>query len=151
MSQSLSAIYLHLIWSTKERSRLIIPSVQPRLHEYFGGVLRDVNCPAVVINSEPDHVHILCRFSRKIEVSELMEELKTSTSKWMKRKDGGALRSFYWQKGYGAFSVSASHLDEVANYIRTQQEHHRKRTFQEEYRLFLERYRVDYDERYFWD
>jgi len=95
----------------------------------------------------PDHVHTLCRFGRTIEVADLMEEVKGSSSKWLKRQ----VPQFQWQKGYGVFSVSASHVDQVIAYIRMQEKHHKKMTFQEEYRLFLQRYKIEYDERYVWD
>ena len=151
MPQSLAAIYLHLIWSTKDRMPLLVPAVRPRLFEYMGVIFRDLNCPAITMNAVDDHIHVLCRLSRTLEVADLFEEVKGSSSKWHKTSDGGALRQFAWQSGYGAFSVSASHVDEVIAYIARQEEHHRQRSFQEEFRTLLDRYKIEYDEKYLWD
>lgn len=97
-----------------------------------------------------DHVHILCMLSKKVALMKLLEEVKSHSSKWMKTKDE-SLKNFYWQNGYGAFSVNPVQIETVVTYIENQHEHHRKKSFQEEYLAFLKKYKVEYDERYVWD
>jgi REP element-mobilizing transposase RayT len=112
--------------------------------------LHELKCPAILINSGSDHVHILFDLARTCAMSDVVEKLKTASSKWMKRQ-GVAYQTFSWQGGYGAFAVSESMIETVRGYIARQAEHHRTVTFQEEYRAFLERHRIEYDERYVWD
>ena len=150
MAQSLVRNYLHVIFSTKNRVPLIIPSVEEELYKYLGGICNNLECLPVKIGGHVDHVHILCLLSKKIALIKLLEELKSSSSKWIKSKDE-KLKSFYWQNGYGAFSVNPSEIDVVNHYIGNQHEHHRKKTFQDEYRAFLKKYKVVYDEKYVWD
>jgi len=114
------------------------------------GTLKNLKCPSLIVGVVEDHVHILCNLSRTITVAKLIEELKTSSSARIK-KEGPSLLDFQWQNGYGAFSVSQSSAPQVKRYIANQERHHRKRTFQEEFRLFLERHGLAYDERYVWD
>jgi putative transposase len=149
MPQSLSRVLVHLIFSTKHRQPWIAPGIRPRLHGYIVGVLDHLKSPSLQTGGVADHVHILCGLGRTISQAELMEEIKKSSSKWMK-SDGG-VAGFSWQAGYGAFSIGASQVDTVIRYIQDQEQHHRKLTFQEEFRKFLERYKVAYDERYVWD
>jgi len=150
MPQSLANIYIHLIFSTKKREAYLNDDVRPDLHSYMATVLANIDCPAVLINSVEDHVHVLFRLGRTVTVSKAVEEVKKSSSKWLKTQSPG-LSNFAWQSGYGAFSVSESISSQVANYIKNQREHHRTKTFQEEYREFLETHHVEYDERYVWD
>ena len=150
MPQSLSKLYVHLIFSTKHREPLLISSVRGRLHAYLATVLKNQDCPALKIGGTSDHVHILFRLSKNVALAEVVEEAKTSSSKWLKTQDR-ALQSFHWQNGYGGFSVSPAEVDSVAAYIEGQEEHHRVLSFQEEYRRFLHEYGVEYDERYVWD
>lgn len=150
MPQSLSKVYLHLTFSTLNRVAMIDGSIQPRLFDYLGGICRGLECDPVRIGGTVDHVHILCILSRKISQSKLLEEVKKESSKWIKTK-GEKYRNFYWQHGYGAFSVNPTEIEVVVNYINNQKEHHRKKTFQEEFRTFLKKYCVEYDERYVWD
>jgi len=150
MAQSLARIYIHLIFSTKNRERLITDDVRSALHAYLATVLENLNSPAILINSVEDHTHILFELHRTITVSQAVEDVKTASSKWIKTQ-GPKWAAFAWQKGYGAFSVSASNLPAVRDYIADQQEHHRVKTFQEEYRAFLEKHGVAYDERWVWD
>jgi putative transposase len=150
MPQSLAQIYVHLIFSTKNRERLIQDDIRPRLHEYMAGILRDMGAPSLVINSEPDHVHVLFVMSRTRTLSDTIGELKRGSSIWIKEV-APELSGFHWQNGYGAFSVSASKLEVVRRYIQNQREHHRTETFQEEFRRWLKEYEVEYDERYVWD
>ncbi len=149
MPQSLSQIYVHLVFSTKGRARLIPADLQSRLHAYLAGAMNDIGCPAVKIGGMPDHVHILFRLSRTMSLSDAVKTAKVESSKWM--KDEGGVREFAWQAGYGAFSVSASDVDDVTDYIRNQEHHHQVLTFQDEFRRLLERYHVEYNEAYVWD
>ena len=150
MAQSLSRILIHVIFSTKERYPYLEPAVRPELHAYAATVLKGFDSPAILINSVEDHIHILCRLSKNHPVCNLVQEVKTSTSKWLKTK-GGILTKFHWQNGYGAFSVSPSQAASVRRYIENQETHHRTATFQEELRGFLTRHEVDSDERHVWD
>jgi len=150
MGQSLVKNYVHIIYSTKQRQPFIHAPVEAELHSYLGGICRKLECNPVKIGGYTDHVHILCILSKKIAVMKLLEEMKSHSSKWMKTK-GPSLSDLYWQNGYGAFSVSPSHVAAVKEYIERQAEHHQHKTFQEEYREFLEEYSVEYDERYVWD
>ncbi|MFZ4610521.1 MAG: IS200/IS605 family transposase [Gemmataceae bacterium] len=150
MPQSLARLYIHLIFSTKHREHLITDAVRNSLHAYMATVLQNLGCDPVLINSVEDHVHILFELSRTVSVSQAVEEVKKSSSKWIKTQ-GNEFINFAWQAGYGAFTVSESNTSSVRQYIANQQEHHRKKTFQEEYRLFLERHGLVFDERYVWD
>lgn len=109
-----------------------------------------MKCPSLIVGTVDDHAHILCSLHRTTTIAQLVEEVKTSSSSRIK-EEASALKGFHWQNGYGAFSVSPSNIEQVKTYIAGQEEHHRKRTFQEEYRLMLERHGIEYDERYVWD
>ncbi len=147
MGQALVKNYIHVVFSTKHREPLIYPPYEEELHRYLGGICNGLDCPAIKVGGYIDHVHILCMLSKKIALMKLLEEIKAYSSKWMKTKDE-YLKSFYWQDGYGAFSVNPSEVDTVINYIANQHEHHAQKTFQDEYRAFLKKYKVEYDERY---
>jgi putative transposase len=150
MPQSLVKNYVHLIWSTKYREHLIHAPAEEELHAYLGGICKRMECHPIKIGGYTDHVHALCMLSKKIALMKLLEEVKSHSSKWMKTK-GEDLSNFYWQDGYGAFSVNPADIDRVIAYIAYQKEHHSKITFQDEYRAILKRYKVEYDERYVWD
>ncbi|MHA7109413.1 IS200/IS605 family transposase [Sunxiuqinia elliptica] len=150
MPQSLSKVYLHITFSTKQRKKLIDKDIQTKLFEYLGGICKGLSCNPVRVGGTNDHVHILCTLSRKISQAELIEALKKNSSKWMKTQ-GKRYQNFYWQNGYGIFSVNPTEVDVVTNYINSQEEHHRAKTFQEEFQAFLKKYQVEYDERYVWD
>jgi putative transposase len=152
MSQSLSQVYLHIVYSTKHRAaRLQDNDVRTQLYAVMANVLKDVRCPALIINGTADHVHILCRMSRTITIASLIETSKTEPSRWMKEQ-GLQYADFHWQSGYGAFSVSASMVDTVYGYIERQQEHHaRGLGYQDEFRELCRRHGVEIDERYVWD
>jgi REP element-mobilizing transposase RayT len=139
---------IHVIWSTKERRPFITNDVRPQLHGYMAGILKDIESPARVINSVADHAHILCQLSKNLAVCKLVEEVKKSSSKWMKEQ---GVKEFAWQNGYGVFSVSQSNVIAVRKYIEGQAEHHKKRDFKDEFREFCKRYNVAIDERYVWD
>ena len=149
MPQSLARLHVHLIFSTKHRERLITDAVRDSLHAYMA-VLQNLGCAPVLINSVADHVPILFELARTGSVSQAVEEVKKTSSKWIKTQ-GMELGSFAWQAGYGAFAVSESNVPSVRDYIARQPEHHRRKSFQEEYRAFLERHGVVFDERYVWD
>jgi len=150
MPQSLARLHIHLIFSTKNRSAILHDTVRVSLHAYMSGVLQNLSCPPVLINSTEDHVHILFELARTIAVSEAVEEVKKSSSKWLKSQ-GAEFTEFAWQAGYGAFAVSESNVPAVRDYIANQKEHHQNKSFQDEYRSFLKRHGVAYDERYVWD
>lgn len=150
MGQSLTQNYIHIVFSTKYRQHLIHPPVEEELHAYLGGICNKLECHVLKVGGYTDHIHILCMLSKKIALMKLVEELKSHSSKWMKTKDP-SLANFYWQDGYGAFSVNPAEVDVVINYIANQKEHHRKKTYQEEYKATLDKYKVKYDERYVWD
>ena len=150
MPQSLSRILIHLVFSTKNRERILTPAIQTELHPYLAGTLDNIECPSLQVGGVEDHVHLFFGLSRTRTIADVVETVKTSSSKWIKTK-GAAFADFHWQSGYGAFSVSQSDADAVVSYIRNQAQHHQKMTFQDEYRRLLERYQVAFDEKYVWD
>ncbi|HGY56133.1 MAG TPA: IS200/IS605 family transposase [Caldithrix abyssi] len=150
MAQSLAKIYLHIIFSTKNKEKLIKPEIEKDLHAYMAGILKNLDCTAIIIGGTNDHVHILNTFSRVITISKMLEILKKESSKWIKKR-GLNYDNFYWQNGYGAFSVSQSRVENVKKYIENQKSHHRTISFKEEFIRFLKEYNVEYDERYVWD
>lgn len=150
MAQSLATNLIHLIFSTKNRKGLLHDSVRSDLHAYMATVLKNMDCPALIINSVEDHVHILVLLHRTVALSSMVGDIKSISSKWLKTQSP-KLADFQWQAGFGAFSVSESNVSSVRQYIKNQAEHHRKVSFQEELRSFLEKHRVEYDERYLWE
>lgn len=148
--QSLSKVYIHLVFSTKYRVRSLSDEIRPQLHTYLAGILKGFGCTPVEINTEPDHAHVLFLLSRMAVLSEIVGHLKKSSNDWL-RKQSPQFAEFLWQGGYGAFSVSRSQLEHVQAYIRNQREHHRVRSFQDEFRTLLKAYDIEYDERYVWD
>ncbi len=150
MPQSLSCILIHLVFSTKNRVPFLSRDIQDELHAYLVGILNGIDCPSYRVGGAEDHVHLFFALSRTRTIAQVVETLKTSSSKWIKTK-GAEFQEFHWQSGYGAFSVSASHADAVVEYIRDQEAHHQKTTFQDEYRKLLEKYDVAFDEKYVWD
>jgi putative transposase len=150
MPQSLSAVYVHLIFSTKQRFPFLRDeTLQRELHAYLGRVSKELDCPPLKVGGVEDHVHLLARFGRSITQAEWIKELKRVSNIWL-RSEGG-LRKFAWQAGYADFSVSASNLEQVKRYIENQKEHHRRMSYQDEVRKFLKRYHLEWDERYLWD
>lgn len=150
MPQSLARLHIHLIYSTKNRELLITGEIRETLHAYTATVLQNLGCASVLINSVEDHIHLLFDLARTVAVSQVVEDVKKSSSKWIKTQ-APEFATFAWQTGYGAFAVSESNVEVVRRYIANQREHHRKKTFQEEYRAFLTRHNVSFDERYVWD
>ena len=150
MPQSLSSILIHLVFSTKHREPFITPAVEADLHDYMGGIFRHCECPSLLIGGTADHIHALFVLSRTKTVASVVEDVKSSSSKWIKTK-GALWQHFRWQSGYGAFSVSQSGMEKVKSYIANQKQHHGQTTFQDEYRLLCKKYGVEIDERYVWD
>ena len=149
MPQSLSRVLVHLVFSTKNREPTIGAEIRPRLHGYLIRTLENLKSPSIQTGGVADHVHILFALGRTTSQSKIVEEVKKSSSKWMKQE--GGVPDFSWQAGYGAFSIGESQVDAVVSYIQNQEEHHRKVTFQDEYRKFLQKYQLEYDEKYLWD
>ncbi|MET0253272.1 MAG: IS200/IS605 family transposase [Terrimicrobiaceae bacterium] len=150
MPQSLSKVIIHIIFSTKDRYPLLDTNIRPRMHAYLATICRDAGAETFRVGGVADHVHLITTLPRTLSQADMLEGLKKKSSKWIKGL-APDYRHFYWQRGYGAFSVSRSQLDALLEYVETQEEHHRSRTFQEEYREFLHKYGVEYDERYVWD
>ena len=150
MPQSLVQNLVHLTFSTKQRRLLIHKDIREELNKYLSGILRNCESPAIIVNSVEDHAHLLFSLSRKHALMDIVEEVKKSSSKWIKTKDV-RYANFYWQAGYGAFSVSQSNAETVRRYIAGQEQHHRKMTFQDEFRALLQRHGIEFDERFVWD
>lgn len=150
MGQSIVQIYVHIVFSTKHRQALIQPPVDQELHAYLGGICNRLGCQTIIVGGFTDHVHLLCKLPKKLAISKIIEELKSHSSKWIKTK-GKSYQNFYWQEGYGAFSVNPYEVDKVVDYISNQHIHHAKKTFQDEYRAFLKKYDIDYNELFVWD
>jgi REP element-mobilizing transposase RayT len=150
MAQSLSKIYVHAIFSTKHRLPCLSPDIRNDLYGYIAGVLKNLKCPAIQLGGVSDHLHILCELSKNMKPEELIAEVKVPATKWLKQK-GCPLSTFSWQNGYGIFSVSQSQVERVRAYILDQEEHHRQKTFQDEFRKFLTKFQIPYDEQYVWD
>ena len=150
MPQSLAKNLVHLIYSTKNRTPCLDREVLVRLFAYQAGILKDWESPALVIGGVSDHVHALFCLSKNHALAKVIEEVKKGSSKRLKTQ-GSAFGDFHWQAGYGAFSVSQSNVEELRRYIEQQEEHHRGRSFQEEFLAFLKRHGMEYDERYLWE
>ena len=150
MGQSLVKNYLHIVFSTKHRQPLINQPIEAELYGYLGGICNKLGCQVLKVGGYTNHIHSLCLLSKKITLIKLMEELKSHSSKWIKTK-GAEYTNFYWQDGYGAFSVNPSEVQIVINYIANQKRHHDKKTFQDEFRGILKKYEVVYEEKYVWD
>ena len=150
MPQSLVKNYVHLVFSTKYRQPFIDKIIQPKLYAYINGICQQNECYLYAIGGIEDHIHILCLLSKKMALYKLLETVKSNSSRWIKTK-GKNYQDFYWQEGYGAFSVNPSEISIVKKYIDNQEKHHKQRDFKNEFRAFLNKYEVEYDERYLWD
>ena len=151
MPQSLSGAYLHLVFSTKgRRAYLRDPSLRIRLHSHLGAISDRLGCSCLAVGGVEDHVHLLARFGKVWSQADWVKEIKRVSCQWL-RDQPEDLQEFAWQGGYATFSVSGSQRETVTHYIQRQEEHHRKRSFQEELRILLTNHRVDWDERYLWD
>ena len=151
MPQSLSAVYIHLVFSTKDRRPLLCDKpTRDALHSYLGGVSKQLDCPPILVGGVEDHVHLLARFGRTLTQAEWVKELKRVSNLWLKER-GRDYADFEWQGGYADFSVSQSNLEQVKQYIAGQEEHHRKIGFQDELRALLRKHEIEWDEKYVWD
>jgi len=149
--QSLSAVYIHVVFSTKDRRALLCD--KPRrdaLHAYLGGISKQLDCPPIRVGGIENHVHLLARFGRTLTQADWVKELKRVSNLWL-QKQAPTYADFEWQAGYADFSVSHSNLDQVKKYIDEQEEHHRKSSFQDELRVLLRKHEMEWDERYVWD
>ena len=154
MSQSLAKLYSHIVFHVNLTDGILIPeNLQPILHAYIATISKNQDSPSIIVGGTNDHIHILCNLSKNIAASQLLKELKSSSSKWIKSQSqeyNSNLNEFSWQKGYAIFSVSASQIDVLKDYIINQQEHHKKISFKDEYILFLKKYNVEYNEEHLW-
>ena len=148
MPQSLARVLIHLVFSTKNREPFIAADLRERTFDYLGGSLNALGCPVVAVGGVADHVHLLYVMSRTLPLCKVVEELKKEFSKWAKE---AVHPDFFWQNGYGAFSVSPSNVPQVMAYIGNQESHHEKQTFQDEFREMLRKHKIEWDERYVWD
>lgn len=149
MPQSFGSLHCHVVFSTKHREAWIKPDIQPRLFEYMGGILRNQSSPLVAAGGMPDHVHLLVSLARTLAVADAIRLVKANSSNWLHEAIG--LKGFHWQNGYGAFAVSYSNIEQVKIYLANQAEHHRGISFQDEFRQFLRRHHLEWDERHVWD
>jgi putative transposase len=149
MPNSYTCLYYHVIFSTKNRTPQIDPTIQPRLYKYLGGIIRDEKCRLIAAGGTADHVHLLVSAHPQTALSDLLRQAKASSSRWIHQTFDN-LADFAWQDGYGAFTVSHSNLENVSQYMAQQEKHHRRTTFQEEFIAFLSRHEIPDDERYVW-
>ena len=150
MGQSLVQNYIHIIFSVKNRKPLIHESIEQELFRYIGGVCKKLESTPLAVGGYKNHIHILCTLSKKVSLVTLIGKVKSKSSKWVKSK-GSAYKRFYWQNGYGAFSISSSQIDSIRSYIRKQKDHHQNISFEEEYKDMLKENNVEFDDRYIWD
>jgi REP-associated tyrosine transposase len=148
MPQSLVQIYVHIVFSTKNRKPFLRDAdLRDRAHRYLAGIFNSLDSPAVIVGGVEDHVHILCRLGKTIAIADMVRDVKRDSSKWIKDQQ----TDFHWQRGYGAFSISPSHVATITEYIKNQSKHHRTETFQDEFRRICRKYGIEIDERYVWD
>jgi REP element-mobilizing transposase RayT len=151
MPQSLAKILVHTVFSTKDRRPYLRDDgLREEMHRYLGGIVSNLDCQPIIVGGVEDHVHLLSALARTCSAAEMVKELKRGSSLWIKTKSPN-LQDFSWQNGYGMFSIGFSQIPAVTQYIANQPEHHRRLTFQEEFRGLLERYQIEYDERYVWN
>lgn len=150
MSQSLAQVLVHLVFSTRNREAWLSDEIRDELHAYLGGIIEKQKGVLLKAGSVSDHVHLLIAHPRTCAPADLVQEIKIGSSKWLKTK-GSRFSGFHWQSGYGLFSISPSHRPALERYIGSQAEHHRRFSFQDEYRRLLEKYGVEFDERFVWD
>jgi putative transposase len=149
MPQSLARILVHVVFSTKNREPFLSKEIRSKLHGYLAAVGRELGCEVFRVGGVSDHVHLAIDLGRTIAISKFVQKVKQTSSVWL--KESAALHQFEWQSGYGSFSVGQSQLETLIGYVSNQEEHHRKITFQDEYRALLKKYGIEADEQYFWD
>ena len=150
MGQSLAQNYIHIIFSVKNRKSLIHESIEQELFQYIGGLCKNLESTPLEVGGYKNHIHILCILSKKLPLATLIQKVKSKSSKWIKPK-GPEYKNFYWQNGYGAFSISSSKVESFRSYIKKQKEHHQNMSFEEEYKDMLKENNVEFDARYIWD
>lgn len=150
MANTYNQIYIHIVFTVKGRQNLIQKKWQEELYKYISGIVNAKGQKLFAIGGMPDHIHILLSISPNISISDLVRDIKANSSKWINQNQF-VLGKFQWQDGFGAFSHSKSNLDKVINYINNQEDHHKKRSFKDEYLELLNRYDIDYDDRYLFD
>jgi putative transposase len=150
MAQTLVQLFIHVVFSTKNRVEMITPEIEPELFAYIGGIAANNNSKLVAANAAANHIHLLILLSKTIELSELVGDIKRSSSRWIKSKSE-SFKTFGWQDGFAAFSVGQTQVSMVKQYIASQKEKHGKQKFEDEMRVFYEKYEIQYDERYVWD
>ena len=150
MPQSLVKMLVHIVFSTKNRANIITPEVEPKLFGYMNGIIENNKSKLILANGTMNHVHLLVSLGKTISISELIGDIKRDSSKQIKLL-GDSFQDFHWQEGYGAFSVGQTQVKEVMKYIANQKEKHAKRSFESEFRYFLKKYEIEYDEQYVWD
>jgi putative transposase len=149
MANTYTSLHYHVLFSTKNREPWLVPSIEQRIWEFIGGIARAHRMTALQVGGVEDHIHALVTAPPTIAAFQIAQFLKGDSSKWI-HEEFSTLRNFGWQDGYGAFTVSKSNIPKVIKYIQNQREHHRKKTFQEEYLEFLRENGIEYDERYLW-
>jgi REP-associated tyrosine transposase len=150
VSHTHTCLHYHLVFRPKNRTRSITPAIQTRLHEYLAGIVRGANGVPIQIGGTADHAHLLVTLNQNLSLADFMRELKAGSSGWVHDTFPEA-RDFKWQSGYGAFTVSHSAVESAKAYIANQEEHHRKLSFQDEFRALLERHEIQFEEKYLWD
>jgi REP element-mobilizing transposase RayT len=150
MASTLTNLLYHIVFSTKSREPVITATIRANLHKYIGGIIRGEEGILLEIGGMPDHIHFVIRLKSIHSVATMVKTIKSKSSKWLNVQPKRPGR-FEWQRGYAAFTVSASQLEKVRRYVRNQEQHHRRATFQEELRALLERHGIEYEERYLWD
>ncbi|GIW85696.1 MAG: transposase [Isosphaeraceae bacterium] len=150
MPQSLAKVYIHTIFSTKNREAVLVDEWRDELFHVLGGTANNLGCQSLIVGGVADHVHMLFQLGRTITIADAVGKIKSTTSSWVNQTRGLAT-PFHWQGGYAAFSVSQSNIEAVREYIRRQPEHHAKQSFQDELREWLRQYAIEWDERYVWD
>ena len=150
MPQSLFKILVHIVFSTKNRADLIMPEIENALFGYIHGIVENNGSKLIAAGGTTNHIHLLVSLGKKVDIPELIGDIKRDSSSWIKQQNE-SFGNFYWQKGYGAFSIGQSQIETVVNYINKQKEHHLKQDFKAEFRALLKKYEIEYDERYVWD
>jgi putative transposase len=150
MPQSLFKILVHIVFSTKNRADFILPEIENDLFAYINGIVKNNGSKLIAAGGTTNHIHLLVSLGRKVDIPELIGDIKRDSSVWIKQQNTN-FSNFYWQKGYGAFSIGQSQVEKVVRYIKKQKEHHKKQDYKAEFRALLRKYEVEYDEQYIWD
>lgn len=150
MPHSLFKLLVHIVFSTKNRADFIVPEVEESLFRYIHGIVENNDSKLIIGNGTANHIHLLISVGKKTNIPDLIGDIKRGSSIWIKKQNKN-FSDFYWQAGYGAFSIGQSQIVTVVNYIKKQKEHHKKQDFKDEFRTLLKKYEIEYDERYVWD